>query len=140
MIPTTFGLAVLQINTLLDSLLARGLSVAPGEPDRIAWLGGVRYPMAQGAAAAVWYGERIYQFPLGLLGIAVATVIFPLLSRHAARGDFARVGADLTLGLRWFCSAPCLPRPDCFFWPNRSPNCSSSITTSRMPTPFARRR
>jgi putative peptidoglycan lipid II flippase len=100
MIPTTLGLAVLQINTLLDSLLARGFSVAPGEPDRIAWLGGVRYPMAQGAAAAVWYGERIYQFPLGLLGIAVATVIFPLLSRHAARGDFARVGADLTLGLR----------------------------------------
>jgi putative peptidoglycan lipid II flippase len=100
MIPTTLGLAVLQVNTLMDSLLARGFSVAPGEPNRIAWLGGLRYPMAQGAAAAVWYGERIYQFPLGLLGIAVATVIFPLLSRHAARGDFARVGSDLTLGLR----------------------------------------
>jgi len=100
MVPTTLGLAVTQINTLMDSLIARGLSVAPGEPDRIAWLGGVRYPMAQGAAAAVWYGERIYQFPIGLLGIAVATVIFPLLSRHAARGDYRKLGSDLTLGLR----------------------------------------
>ena len=100
MAPTTLGLAVTQINTLMDSLLARGLAATPGGPDTIGWLGGVRYPLEQGAAAAVWYGERIYQFPLGLLGIAVATVMFPLLSSHAARGEHARVGTDLTLGLR----------------------------------------
>ena len=32
--------------------------------------------------------------------LAVATAIFPLLSRHAARGDRRGLGADLTLGLR----------------------------------------
>jgi len=100
MAPTTLGLAVTQINTLSDSLLARGFSTMPGGPTTIGWLGGVAYPLKQGAAAAVWYAERVYQFPLGLLGIAVATVIFPLLSRHAAKGQFARVGSDLTLGLR----------------------------------------
>ncbi|MGD9128856.1 MAG: lipid II flippase MurJ, partial [Planctomycetia bacterium] len=70
-------------------------------PQRIAWLGdAVAYPMKQGAAAAVYYGDRLYQFPLGVLGIAVATAIFPLLSRHAVRGDHRQLGADLTLGLR----------------------------------------
>jgi putative peptidoglycan lipid II flippase len=100
MVPTTLGLAVTQINTLFDSLLARGFSAAPSGPATIRWLGGVTYPLKQGAAAAVWYGERVYQFPLGLLGIAVATVIFPLLSRHAAAGRHDRVASDLTLGLR----------------------------------------
>jgi len=100
MTPTTLGLAVTQVNTLSDSLLARGFSATPGGPQTIGWLGGVAYPLKQGAAAAVWYGERVYQFPLGLLGIAVATVIFPLLSRHAAGGRNDRVAGDLTLGLR----------------------------------------
>ncbi len=100
MIPTTLGLAVTQINTLSDSLLARGFASTPGGPTTIGWLGGVAYPCKQGAAAAVWYGERVYQFPLGLLGIAVATVIFPLLSRHAAAGRADRLGRDLTMALR----------------------------------------
>jgi putative peptidoglycan lipid II flippase len=99
--PMVLGLAVTQINTLADSLIAWGLAAAPGGPERVAWLGGVvRYPMQQGAAAAIYYGERLYQFPLGILGLAVATAIFPLLSRHAARGDRQKLGADMTLGLR----------------------------------------
>ena len=101
MLPTVFGLAVTQMNTLADVLLAWGLSSWPGGPATVAWLGGaVPYPMHQGAAAALYYGERLYQFPLGILGVTVATVIFPALSRHAARGDRDRLRADLTLGLR----------------------------------------
>jgi len=100
MAPMLLGLAVTQVNTLLDSLIAWGLACAPDGPQQIAWLGDVSYPMQQGAAAAVYYGERLYQFPLGILGLAVATAIFPLLSGHAARGDHARLGTDLTLGLR----------------------------------------
>ena len=99
--PMVLGLAVTQVNTLLDSLIAWGLAASPHGPQNIAWLGeGVAYPMQQGAAAAVYYGERLYQFPLGVLGVAVATAIFPLLSRHAARGDHRRLGDDLTLGIR----------------------------------------
>ena len=100
-LPMMFGLAVTQMNTLCDVLIAWGLAAAPDGPQTIAWLGdAVRYPLQQGAAASVYYGERMYQFPVGLLGISVATVIFPLLSRHAARGERERIGADLTLGLR----------------------------------------
>ncbi|MDH3719061.1 MAG: murein biosynthesis integral membrane protein MurJ [Planctomycetota bacterium] len=100
MLPMLLGLAVTQINTLLDSLIAWVFSSAqPSTPIR--WLGGsLTYPLQQGAAAAIYYGERLYQLPIGILGIAVATVIFPLLSRHAARGDRDKISADLSLGLR----------------------------------------
>ena len=98
--PMVLGLAITQINTLMDSLIAWSLSAPPDGPQEIAWLGGVRYPMQQGAASSIYYGERLYEFPLAIVGIAVATAIFPLLSRHAARGDHRMLGADLTLGLR----------------------------------------
>lgn len=100
MIPTAVSMAVVQFNTLMDSLVAWGLSAPQGTSATISWLGGVPYPMKSGAAAALYFGERLYQFPLGLLGIAAATVVFPLLSQHAARGDRAAVGSDLTLGVR----------------------------------------
>jgi len=99
--PTLVGLAVTQVNTFFDSLIAWGLAAAEDSPRGITWLGGaVDYPMQQGAAAAIYYGERLYHFPLGVLGLAVAAAIFPLLSRHAARGDEHKLGTDLTLGLR----------------------------------------
>ena len=101
--PMLAGLAVTQINTFFDSLIAWGLAaeLGPDGPQPIGWLGGaLSYPMQQGAAAAIYYGERLYHFPVGVLGMAVAAAIFPLLSRHAARGDRAKLGADLTLGLR----------------------------------------
>ncbi|MGD9723315.1 MAG: murein biosynthesis integral membrane protein MurJ [Pirellulales bacterium] len=101
MVPVTLGMAVTQLNTLADSLIAWGLAAEPGGPTTIVWLGNtVAYPLRSGAAAAIYYGERFYQLPVGILGVAIATVTFPLLSRHAARGDRAAVAADLTLGLR----------------------------------------
>ncbi|MEX0866043.1 MAG: murein biosynthesis integral membrane protein MurJ [Pirellulales bacterium] len=96
MLPMMFGLAIEQINTLLDSMIAWAL--AGSGP--IGWLGGATYPMEQGAAAALYYASRLYQFPLGMLGVAVATVFFPLLARHAGRGELHRIGPDLSLGLQ----------------------------------------
>jgi putative peptidoglycan lipid II flippase len=99
--PMLFSLAVTQINTFTDSIIAWGLAASPGGPQEIPWLGGaIRYPLHQGAAAAIYYGERMYQLPLGIVGMAVAASIFPLLSRHAAHGRRGRLGADLSLGLR----------------------------------------
>lgn len=99
--PMMFGLAVVQLNTLIDALIAWGFAATPASGPTMTWLGrSIPYPLTQGAAAAVYYGERLYQFPLGVLGVAVATVIFPLLSRHAARGHLEKLGTDLTLGLR----------------------------------------
>ena len=110
LLPMILGLAITQINTLLDSLIALLFSAptGPDAPTTISWFGNRPYPMEEGAAAAVYYGERLYHFPVGIVGIAVATVIFPLLSRHAARKEHGQIGADLTLGLRmvFFLSIP----------------------------------
>jgi putative peptidoglycan lipid II flippase len=100
-LPMVLGLGVTQINTLLDSLVAWSLT-APNQGEKvIAWLGPEwQYPLTVGAASAIYYGERLYQFPVGMLGVAVATVIFPLLARHAARGERQRIADDLVAGLR----------------------------------------
>jgi putative peptidoglycan lipid II flippase len=99
--PMALGLAVTQVNTLGDSLIAWGLTATEDGPATIVWLGDlVQYPFRQGAIAAMYFGERLYQFPLGILGMAVATSIFPALSRHAAEKAFQHLGADLSAGLR----------------------------------------
>jgi putative peptidoglycan lipid II flippase len=98
-VPTTLALAVTQLNTLSDSIVAWVLAAPADGPQTISWLGNLQYPMQQGAAATIYFGERFYQFPLGLIGIAVATVVFPRLSKHSARGDKVALATDLNLGL-----------------------------------------
>ena len=107
MAPMMVGLAVTQINTFIDSLIAWGLAAAPSGPQSFSCLGrAVQYPMRQGAVAAIYFGDRLCEFPLGVVGLAVAVAIFPLLSRHAGRGDYRQLGADMTVGLRLvFCLA-----------------------------------
>lgn len=76
--PMILGLGVLQLNTFVDGLIASWPStVGPT-------ILGVDYPLDTGALAALGYAQRLYEFPLGVFGIAVATAIFPLLSRQAA--------------------------------------------------------
>ncbi len=99
--PMLLGLSVVQLNTLLDSLIAWLLAMPAGHQGSIWWLGGaVDYPLTTGAAAAIYYGERFYQLPVGLVGAAAATAIFPLLSRHAAWRQQAEAAADLGQALR----------------------------------------
>jgi putative peptidoglycan lipid II flippase len=100
-VPVALGLAVTQLNTLADSLIAWALSIPGDEPQTIWWLANrVEYPLQTGAAAAIYYGERFYQLPVGLLGVAIATVIYPLLSKHAAGNALRELTDDLSLGLR----------------------------------------
>ena len=68
MAPMVAGLAVTQINTFVASLIAWGMTAAASGPQLISWLGGVRYPMQQGAVAAMSYGSQLYEFPLGIVG------------------------------------------------------------------------
>jgi putative peptidoglycan lipid II flippase len=97
--PQIFGLMSIQLNLLVASGIA-WLFSGPSD-ERIRWLGRVvEFPMTSGAAAAIYYSERLFEFPQGLIGLAVATAIYPLLSRHAANQDFRSFGDDLTLGAR----------------------------------------
>jgi len=100
LLPVTLGLSITQINTVLDRLIAWTLT-QPAD-SAAGWFlpAGITYPLLPGAVSALYFGERVYQFPLGVFGVALGTVLFPLLSRHAARGEFDRVRDDLSLGLR----------------------------------------
>ena len=73
MVPALFGVSVSQINLLLDTVLASLL-----EDGSVGWL---------------YYSDRLSELPLGVIGIAIGTVLLPRLSeqaRHADPADFRR--------------------------------------------------
>ncbi len=92
MVPVIIGLGTLQLNAFMDTLIA----MYPN------WVGdtvfGYDYPLDESSNAVLFYAQRLYQFPLGVFGIAVATAAFPALSRVA--GDSVRFGEMLTRGMR----------------------------------------
>jgi putative peptidoglycan lipid II flippase len=97
--PKIFGLTSIHLNVLSATCIAWLFSGGVNEPMR--WLGGMMtYPLRPGAAAAIYYSERIYEFPQGLIGLAIAMAIYPLLSHHAAGKNYKALSDDLTLGLR----------------------------------------
>lgn len=99
MLPVIVGLSIEQINTLIDGLIAWGFSQPPdGRPMPLP--GHPAYPLQAGAVSSLYFAERMYQFPLGVFGIALGTVLFPLFARHAARRELDKLRHDLGLGLR----------------------------------------
>jgi len=70
MVPALFGVSVSQINLLIDTILASFLQTGS-----VSWL---------------YYSDRLAELPLGIFGIAIATVILPTLSRkHASKSEQA---------------------------------------------------
>jgi len=94
MLPVVGGLMVMQVNVLVDSLLAWGFTAPEGVEDP--WL-----PLSVGTASALYFGQRLYQFPLGVFGVALGTVLFPLLTEHAQARQWDRLRDDFSLGLRY---------------------------------------
>jgi len=88
MLPAIFGSSVVQINLLLDTLIASFLISGS-----ISWL---------------YYSDRLVEFPLGVFGIALATVILPKLSRdHANKtGDHFSKTIDWSMRLVWLIATP----------------------------------
>jgi putative peptidoglycan lipid II flippase len=82
-LPVALGAGVLQISVLFDKGISFLLAEAPGAThfDLLGWT--IRFPMAEGAAARLNWAQFMYQFPLGVFAIALATAIFPKLSSDA---------------------------------------------------------
>jgi putative peptidoglycan lipid II flippase len=55
------------------------------------------------APAAIDKAFRVYQLPQGLFSISIATILFPTLSRLAARGDLAALRGTMANGVRQIC-------------------------------------
>ncbi|MDK2897508.1 MAG: putative peptidoglycan lipid flippase [Candidatus Atribacteria bacterium] len=81
MLPVSFALAVSQINTLVDRVIAS--------------------TCREGAVSALYFSDRLMELPLGVLGIAVSTVILPALSQEIHRRNINQWKATLSQGMRF---------------------------------------
>jgi len=79
-IPALFGVSVTQINLLLDTLIASFLITGS-----ISWL---------------YYADRLLEFPLGLFGIGIATVILPSLAKLHSKNSPTEFRATLDWGIK----------------------------------------
>lgn len=99
--PMILGLTVTQINTLADDLIAWWFSGSDEKGRFFEFLGAqVQYPMWRGSVSHLYYAQRLYQLPLGVLGISLATAIFPVMSADAARKDFDALRVTISRGVR----------------------------------------
>jgi len=79
--PGSVGAGVMQINLFVDVILASTLDT--------------------GAVSYLYYAERLYQLPLGVIGIAVGTALLPVLSARVAADDAAGTTHYLSRGLEF---------------------------------------
>lgn len=101
MAPMILGLTATQINTLADDLIALWFSGSADKGHVFYMLGHrITYPLWEGAVSQLFYSQRLYQFPLGVLGISLATAVFPVMSADAARKDFAALEKTISRGFR----------------------------------------
>jgi putative peptidoglycan lipid II flippase len=80
MLPVTIGLGLINFNVLINSTLGSLVS--------------------EGAPRAIDAAFRIYMLPQGMFSVAIATVLFPALSRYAARRDLDGLRALTANGMR----------------------------------------
>jgi putative peptidoglycan lipid II flippase len=80
MLPAVIAASAVQINVMINTIFASYLGNGP-----ISWLS---------------YAFRLMQLPLGVFGVAVATVTLPVISKASALGDMERFRATLAKGMR----------------------------------------
>lgn len=83
MLPAMFGVSVNQINLLLDTVIASFLMTGS-----ISWL---------------YYADRLIEFPLGIFGIGIATVVLPHLSAMRAKGEQQAFERTMDWGVKFIC-------------------------------------
>jgi len=94
MVPILLGLSVTQLNVLADSLIAWGMSTQEGLAVTT-WR-----PLNSGTASALYLGQRLYQFPIGVFGVALGTVLFPRFARHAEQRALKLLADDFIDGMK----------------------------------------
>lgn len=82
MLPVTLTLGLVNVNAVVDTLFASRLI----DPEK--------------APTSIDKAFRLYMLPQGMFSVAVATVLFPLLSRLAARDELGEFRRTVDLGLR----------------------------------------
>ena len=78
--PAVFGVSIAQISLLINTIFASFL--------------------ATGSVSWLYYADRLMEFPTGLLGVALGTILLPSLSKHHANNDPHEYSKLLDWGLR----------------------------------------
>ncbi len=88
MAPALLGVSVAQINLLVSTILASFLIAGS-----VSWL---------------YYADRLLEFPVGILGVALATVVLPGLSKARSAQDWSAYNRTLDIALRliWVIGLP----------------------------------
>lgn len=88
MAPVAVGAGAYQISLMIDTFLASFLR--------------------DGSMSFLYYADRLNQLPLGVIGIAVGTVLLPLLSRQLAAGntEAAISSQNRAIEMVWFLTLP----------------------------------
>lgn len=81
MVPALIGASVMQVNLLVDTIFASFLPVGS-----LTWL---------------YYSDRLLEFPIGIFGVALATVVLPHLSEQYAQNSHRGFSASMDWALRW---------------------------------------
>ncbi len=81
MLPAVFSVSVAQVNMFVNTVLASFLVTGS-----VSWL---------------YYSDRLMEFPVGVFGIALATVVLPSLSKEHANGDSKHFSGMMDWALRW---------------------------------------
>lgn len=98
--PMVLGLAVMQVNALMDYLLAYWLGGNTGQVMAKVGSWSIPYPVGTEAPSNLYFAQRLYNMPLGVFGVALATAIFPYFTAAAGRKDHAGLVRTLVKGLR----------------------------------------
>ena len=83
LIPRAFGSAIYQVNIFVDTMLAS-----------LSWIVG------SGGVAALYYANRLIQFPLAIFGLALAQAALPKMSHEFSTNDMTRLKDTLSFSLR----------------------------------------
>ncbi len=79
MLPAALGAGVVQVNLLIDVIIA---SLLP-----------------TGAVSYLYYADRVNQLPLGVVGVAIGTALLPLLSRQLREGKGSEAQYSMNRGI-----------------------------------------
>jgi putative peptidoglycan lipid II flippase len=80
MAPGFFGSAIYQVNIYVAGLLA--------------------YAVSDSASTLMFYANRLMELPIGVFAIAVSTVVYPLIAKHAVEKKFTAMADDYRKGIR----------------------------------------
>jgi putative peptidoglycan lipid II flippase len=78
--PAAFGVSIAQISLLINTIFASFL--------------------ATGSVSWLYYADRLMEFPTGMLGVALGTILLPSLAKHYADNDPTEYSRLLDWGLR----------------------------------------